>query len=298
MQKNRIKTFSTLIISTVFCLACTAGENMKTKGKFVYTDGSSAINTIDFSSSDLHTSSLYKSIEVGSINHLTRISSNEVLFGECPITSKCIIKQKSIDHGEAVALRAGRLPSYILNHDKLFFYDTESDGSNWLFEIALNSKKGAVKIAKEPIKKTLPNGIKQSISIPVIQISNDSIVYVGEDTQLWQYNIVTKEKAPIKINDCRPILWREKYNQLLCSDWETWSPFLLDLNTKRKTEISILKGAYGFVYNMENDALVYGKTRLKAMVDEAYDIFLYSFIDKNEKRIVKDSHIATGVWLE
>lgn len=292
-----MKIFSILFIPIVFFTACFAGENVRIKRMFVYTDGSSTIDTIDFSSPGLHASSLYRSAEIGSINYLTRANSNAIFFDECPIVGECTIKRLSIDHGKPEVFRKGRLPSYVPIHNKLFFYDTEIDGSNWLYEISENNKAKAVKIAKEPKKKTLPNGVKHSISMPVIQISNDNIVYVGEDEQLWIYNIVKKRIIATRIIDCRPILWIEKHNQLLCSDWEKWSLFLIDVNTREKSELSNLNGAYGFSYDLENDVLVYGRTRLKAMVDEGYDIFLYSIEDKKEKRVGKDTHLAAGVWL-
>lgn len=270
---------------------------MRTKGTFVYTDGSSTIDMIDFSSPSLHASTLYRSAEIGSINHLTKENSDAIFFDECPIAGECTIKRLSIDHGKPEVFLKGRLPSYVPIHSKLFFYNTEADGSNWLYEISGNNKTNALKIAREPKNKTLPNGVKQTISMPVIQISNDNIVYVGEDAQLWIYNILYRKIIATKIIDCRPILWIEKHSQLLCSDWENWSLFLIDVNTKEKSELTNLNGAYGFSYDAESDALVYGRTRLKTMVDEGYDIFLYSIEEKKEKRVGKDRHIAAGVWL-
>jgi len=298
MYQTIKKAFFIPFVFIVLSTACTAGENMNANGKFVFTDGSSTINAIDFSSSEFSTSTIFKSKEVGAINHLIRVDSNTILFGECPISRECVLRQYSIDVGKSEVLRTGRLPSYLPNHKRLFFYDKASDGSNWLYETALDNITEVKKVAKEPSKKVLPNGVKQSVSVPVVQVSNNEIIYVGDDKQLWLYNIIDKKRESTEIKNCRPILWREKHNQLLCSDWETWTPFLLDLNTKRKVKISELKEAYGFAYIKESDTLIYGKTRLKAMVDETYDIFLYSFQNKEEKRIKKNTHLASGVWFK
>lgn len=292
------RIFVVLFCSIVFYAASTVGETMSVNGKLIYTTGGGNINAINFNPDGFNALSLYKSVEVAAIDHLTRANNDTVLFGECPITEECIIKQYSVDTGKSRSLRTGRLPSYIQNHNKLFFYDKATDGSNWLFVSPVKKLSDAIKITKEPKWKTLSNGIKQSITIPVIQISHDDIIFVGEDEQLWLYSMVDKKLVSMGIKDCRPTLWIGKHNQLLCSDWNTWSPFLLDLSTKRKIEISELKGAYGFVYVPESDALIYGRTRSKYFIGEAYDIFYYSFADKKENKIKNDSHMAAGVWFK
>lgn len=296
-MKNIFNVF--LLVYIVLCMACHAGENMNAKGQLVYTSGDGSINAIDFSSPDYNISLLYRSKEVAAIDHLTIVNNDAILFGECPIAGRCAIKQYSVGTGDSSFLRTGRLPGYISNHDRLFFYDRGPDGNSWLLSASLKNLNDAIKIiAKEPELKTLPNGIKQSITMPVIQISNDEILFVGEDGQLWRYNIANQELISMNISDCRPILWRERRNQLLCSDWDTWSLFLLDISTKNIIEMPELKGGYSFVYIPNSDSLVFGRTRSKYFVGEAYDIFQYSFVDKKENKIKKDSHIAAGVWLK
>ncbi len=288
----------TLLATTVLSTSCNTDENMNIEGQLIYTDGGSSVNAIALGTSDYSFSSLYKSKEMSVINHLTRENGNAILFGECAITGECVIKRYPVETGQVALLRSGRLPSYISNHDKLFFYDKASDDDNWLFVTSLGDIKNATKIAEEPKRKTLPNGISQPVTMPVIHISNDEIIFVGKDEQLWLYNIANTKSTPMDIKGCRPILWRDKRDQLLCSDWDTWDIFLLDINTKNKVEVPELKGAYGFVYVPSSDALIYGRTRSRALIGEVYDIFLYSFADKKEKRIKENLHIAGGVWIE
>lgn len=296
MQKIN-KFYIVLLVAITFISSCNAGEYMNTKGHLVYTSGDGSINSINLNSSSLHNSPLYKSESVSVIDNLTRKGYKDILFGECPIAGECIIKHYSVDKKETKVLRTGKLPSYIDIHDKLFFYDEVDHDNNWLFVSSIKNIKNAIKVSKEPKKKTLPNGIKQSITTPVIQISNSEVIFVGEDERLWLYNIMKEKIISTDINNCRPILWVEKQRKLLCSTWDTWTPFLLDLNTKNQVEMPILKRAYGFTYIPEDNALIYGKTRSKNIIGEAYDIFLYSFSDNKEKRIMKDSHISSGVWL-
>ncbi|MCU7836955.1 MAG: hypothetical protein KZQ83_17095 [gamma proteobacterium symbiont of Taylorina sp.] len=291
------KILTIILLSPIlFFSACNAGKYVNAKGRFIYTSGDGSINSINFNTSDFKTLSIYKSKTMSTIDNLVKSDDNTVLFGECPISGGCIIKQYSIDTMQSRLLRTGRLSNYIINHNKVFFYDKASDDKNWLFVASVNNINEARKVAKEPLSITLPNGIKQSIAMPVIQILKNDIIFVGEDKELWEYNIVENKTTPTGIKDCRPALWIDKRDNLLCTSWNKWEPFLLNLNTNNRVKISHLKGAYGFEYIPENDALIYGRTKSKYLIGETYNIYYYSFLDRKEKKIKKDSHIAAGVW--
>ena len=287
-----------LLVSTLVLSICDADESVNINGQLIYTDGGSSVNAISWGSSGCRFSSLYKNEEISAIDHLTRVNSDAVLFGECNVMGDCVIRRYSLDAKQGGVIRTGRMPSYISNHDKLFFYDESFDGKKWLFMAPLGDVKNAEKIFEEPKWMTLPSGINQSVAMPVTQISNDEVIFVGEDRQLWLYDITNSELVPMDIGDCRPILWRNDRDQLLCSDWDTWDMFLLDIRSKGKVDLPGLKGAYGFVYIPSSDALIYGRTRSRFVVGEAYDIFFYSFSNQKEKRIKKDFHLAGGVWIE
>ena len=291
---NHLKT---LLVTAVFFTGCSTDESMNIAGKLIYSDGDGSINAISFNSSGYGISSLYKSESISAINYITRENNEIILFDEC-ISGRCSIKQYSMKTRQARLLRSGRFPSQLRNHDKLFFYDELPGGDNWLFEATLDDIKNTIRISEEPRWKTLPSGIKQPITMPVVQISNDEIIFVGKDGHLWLYNVSSTESSSMGINDCRPMLWRGEHNQLLCSDWDTWDVFLLDIKTRDKAEIPELKGAYGFVYVPSSDALIYGRTRSRFIFGEAYDIFFYRFSNKKEKRIKKDAHLAEGIWME
>jgi len=289
-------SFKIILATAALITGCNADESMNIKGQLIYTNGGGGVNAIAFGVYEYEFSSLYKSKEVAAINHLTRENGNAVLFDECTM-AECSIKLYPMRTGKVRLLRSGKLPSYISNHDKLFFYDKASDGNSWLYVTSLEDIKNVTKITEEPTWKTLPNGISQSVTVPVIHISNDEVIFVGKDEQLWLYNIANTKLAPMDIKGCRPVLWMDKRDQLLCSDWNTWDTFLLDIKTKNKVEMTDLKGAYGFVYVPSSDALIYGRTRSRLIIGEAYDIFLYSFADKKEKIIKENSYFAGGVWI-
>lgn len=287
-----------LIVITIFITSCSTDENMNIEGQLVYTTGGNSINSIDLGVSEYTYSSLYSSKGITAINHLTKKSNDVILFSECAI-GECVIKEYSVMNGKITSLHSGIWPSYISNHNKLFFYDTipDEDKSNWLFATTLKGENAIIKIAKEPKWKTLPNGISHPITIAPIQISNDEILFIGEDEKLLLYNIVNAKLTSMDIENCRPMLWIDRRGQLLCLNWITWELFLLDIDTRNKIDLPELKDTYGFVYVSGLDALVYGRTRSRALIGEAPDIFLYLFTDKKEIKIRENSHIAGGVWL-
>jgi len=286
-----------LLITAVFFSGCNADGSMKVAGKLIYTDGGGGIYSITFNSSAYNVSSLYKSEGISAINHLTKGSGKEILFDEC-ISGKCGIKRYSLNAGQAILLRSGSLPSYMLNHDKLFFYDELDGGDNWLFVASLDDINNAARISEAPRWRMFPSGVKQPVTIPVIQISNDEIIFVGKDGQLWLYNVSNTESSKMDIEGCRPMLWVGGRSQLLCSDWDAWDIYLLDIKTGDRIDMPQMKGAYGFVYVPSSDALIYGRTRSSFIFGEAYDIFFYRFSDKNEQKINEDIHLAGGVWIE
>ena len=261
-----------LLVTVVFFVGCNVSEDMNISGKLIYTDGGSRINSIDFNSSKHNISTLYKSEGISAINYLVKTNTEEILFDEC-LNGKCSIKQYSMNTGQTKSLRSGSLPGYMANHDKLFFYDELDGESNWLFVTSLDDISDETRISKEPGYRTLSSGIKQSVTTPVVQISNDETIFVGKDGQLTLYNVPNTSSSMMDIKGCRPMLWRGGRNQLLCSDWDTWDMFLLDIKTGDKMDMPELKGAYGFVYVPSSDALIYGRIRSNFIFGEAYDIF-------------------------
>lgn len=286
-----------LLVATVLLTSCAMDKKMFLEGKLIYTVRGGELGSISFTGSGNKHSIIYTSKELSTINALTSVSGNTLLFDEC-VNGACALKSYSIENGRATHLRTGRLPTYISKYGKLFFYDESYDGSHLLFSSSLDDINDTTIIAEEPKAKLLPNGISQTITSPVVSKSNHEIIFIGKDENLWEYDFVNAKLLPMNIDGCRPIAWRDELNQLLCSDLNTWELFLLNMQDMSKEDIPVLKGAYGFVYVPTNDILIYGKTRSRALISETYDIFAYSFSNKKEIIIKKDSHIAGGIWLD
>ncbi|MGB4924234.1 MAG: hypothetical protein WBO98_08640, partial [Candidatus Nitrotoga sp.] len=71
----------------------------------------------------------------------------------------------------------------------------------------------------------------------------------------------------------------------------------ITLKTGHAEKLPQLKGASGLVYLPNDDVIIYGKSRMRMLISETYDIFAYSFDTKKEIKLRTSSHISSGVWL-
>ena len=292
------RLLSVSLVTAMLVAGCDAVKTMSIEGVLIYTSGGNGLNAIAFDASATSFSPLYRGESVSAINHLAKETDKTVLFSEC-VLGECSIRRYSAETGRVTLLRSGWLPTYVSSHGKLFFYDSDRDGAKWLFVAALENINAATKIAKEPRGKVLSNGVHYSATLAVVQISNDEIVFLGVEERLWSYNIATAGLTSMDIDSCRPMLWMDRRRQFLCSNpWDESTPFLLDIDSKKKTPIPELRRARGFVYVANEDALIYGRLRSSHLILEVSDIFLYSFADGREKKIRGNSRFAGGVWLE
>lgn len=274
---------------------------VKMQGHLIYTDGGKNIRVLDLSSPQTHNEAIYQgaaNVSVSVIGTLTKVNNDIFIFDERPVTGKSMIRKYSFQNKSVLPLYPGILPCYMSKYGKLLFYETSGNNSGWLLLSDLDGNKESIKkIATEPEKKLLANGIRISTTTLIIPISTDEVVFYGEKDQLWRYNLFESELIATGIKNCKPLVWRDKTKQLLCRDWDSSEVFLIDINTKSKISLRKLKDAYGFVYIEKADSLVYGRTKSRFPFGERYDIYLYSINDENEKVIESNSHIAGGIWM-
>ena len=277
------------VLALCFAGSCT-DKDMNIKGQLIYRDGGGSIEAIDLESPEFSKSLVYKNKTHTHINHVDKTSDATFLFSECDLGT-CTIKQYSIDLGDIRELRVGLWPSYIRGHEKMFFYERGADDTKWLFMASMKDINEVSKIARKPEDEGFT-----SLTMPVIQVSPDEVIFIGEDSQLWSYNIKNSETTKTGAENCRPYLLRTKSNQILCKGQNTWAPYLLDMDKKEKIELPEREGAYSFVYLEQIDAFIFGRTR-GVVVAEIPELFLYSFTDKKETRIKKYAHMASGFWI-
>ena len=278
--------------------SCNIHNGMNLTGKLVYSGGSSEIKTVDLAS--LASATLYKSPHnVALIAHLTKVTPDLILFDECPVTESCVIKELNLSNGETKTLHTGQMPIYVAEHDCLFFYDrSEYQNDNALLMAKRNEIAARHKVANMPPPKRLPNGNLLPVATPAIQISQDEVVFVGEDHQLWIYRISESTLFPTEVKDCLPQVWRNQTQELLCYDWNSWELYAIDLQTKQKKVMSFLKRAHGLLYVPEDDLLIYGKSRLYFLISETSDIFAYSFATSERVKLRPHAHISSGILVK
>ncbi len=294
------KSISYLLIFLLFFTSCNIRDDfeMKIKGCLVYTGGGNEIKILDFNkATEPEPVTLYKNPKITQISQITKKTNNVIYFQEWRRRKGNCIKECIIDLKKTKIIRSGRLPVYIHERKSLFYYDKISKNKAWLLESSIHAVEKGKKIAPEPKKKLLPNGLQLSLTEPVIQLSTKKILFYGDGEQLWIYDTEANKLEPLDIRDCRPVFWMDKKALLFCYDIDTWMPLLLNLKTKEKTEIKKLKGAYGIVYIPETDTIIYGKSRYVFPIGEGSDIYMYSFNDKEEVKIKSNAHIKSGIWI-
>ncbi len=272
-------------------------ETVKLSGQLVYSAGSNDISLIELRNLKYYS---LGSFSTDSINHLTKLSDHVILFEDCAGIRKpnCLLREFDMDAKTPTTLRSGYLPTYILESKTLLFYDLdEESGQKWLYVADIRTPGTARKIAKAPVDMTLPNGLTYPLITQPIQISTDEVIFVGEDQNLWIFQISNSKLTATGIKACAPYVWRKRTQQLISYDWNSQEFHQITLKTGHAEKMPQLKGASGLVYLPNDDVIIYGKSRMHMLISETYDIFAYSFDTKKEIRLRARSHISSGVWL-
>lgn len=266
-------------------------------GRLVYTDRSNHLGEIDFTSDGGVRRFLYQGEGISTVSTLTEVDESRVIFDSCSM-GNCDLKSLSLGDENVTHLREGRYPVYVRSHDSLFFFSDLEGVERWLVAAPLDDLSNVTKVAKAPIKSVKAGIVSQSMVTPVVPVSDEKVIFVGEDGWLWSYSFSNNVVARTKFKDCRPILWRKKESQLLCATWDMWEVFLLDLKSGYRMRLEELDDAHGFVYAEGSDSLVYGKMQPEYIILEAHDIFMYEFSSGKETRIYKDAYMAGGLWFD
>lgn len=272
-------------------------ETIKLSGQLVYSAGGNDISLIELNNL---THSNLGSFATDSINNFTRLSANAVIFEDCDGLREpnCLLKEFDSRTKSLNTLRSGQLPTYVPESKVILFYEQdEVSREGWLHIADIKTPSTSRKIAKAPSSPDLKIGWFYYVR-PVIQISPNNVLLVGEDFQLWNYDISLSVLNPIGIKNCLPQFIRSNTQQLICYDAKTQGVYQIDLNSQRVELLPQLKGAHGFVYIPKYDTVIYGKTRLYMLMFETSDIWAYDFGKQEKVKIQSKADIASGVWLE
>lgn len=277
---------------------CSMGEHVDLSGRLIYSGGGKDIEIINLDS--MESGTIYEDIHNGTtITRLTKVTPDKFIFEECPVTEACVLKEFDISSRTSKTLCTGRMPTYVPESKTLFFYDYSKDNKEkWLFVSDLGAMDDARKVAKAPADKVLPNGLRYPLMTPVIQISADEVALVGEDEQLWIYQISESNLKPTGIKHSFPEIWRSQTQQLIYYDWESKEYHQIDWKTKRSEKLPQIDDAFGLTYIPKHDALVFGEGSLHFLISERYDIYAYSFENKKKVKLRSHASIWSGFWLE
>lgn len=277
---------------------CSMGEHVELSGDLIYTGRGKDIGLIDLDSMEYQV--IYEGMHHGTtITRLTKVTADKFIFEECPVTEACVLKEFDMSSRTSKTLRTGRMPTYVAESNKVFFYDSSKDDKKeWLFVSDWGAMDTARKVAKAPAPKVLPNGLRYPLMTPAIQISADAVALVGEDEQLWVYHISESKLEPTGIKHSFPKVWRSQTQQLICYDWELKEYYQIDLKTRRSDKLPQLKGTFGHTYIPKHDALVFGEASLHFLISERYDIYAYSFEKRKRVKLRSHASISSGFWLE
>lgn len=290
------------LFGALILMSCHMNDKIKLSGGFVYSPGGMHIELWRFESKNF--SVVYTSPRNAStIATLTRVTNERFIFGECPVTGECLLKEFDMKTGEAKTLFPGTKPSYIPESKSLFFYNV-SNGlqpqDNWLYIVDISTLDSPRKVAKAPPNNNPQRKWWTETVTKAIQTSSDEVLFVGEDTQLWKYSISQSVVTPTRIENCLPQFFRSRTKQLVCYDFRLKNISLIDLNTKYVEPLPQLKGAFGLIYIPKHDVVIYTKTRLYWGISETTDIWAYSFDTQEITRVSsgEPAAISSGFWLE
>ena len=227
-------------------------------------------------------------------------------------------------NNKTLKLGEGSKPLYISKYDMLFFYSKSKDG------LWLNLKKGD--LVKNLMKAPMPftkwarshELYGEFIESAPIEISEDLIVFVGENRNLWAYNIKINELKDSGITNCTPRAYRTSKKEIVCESFMNRTYFLLpfpdeyfsilplsfygksfltigekpNIKILKMEELPIPKHSSSFVYLPKHDALAYSTTKWKFPIGERYPIEIYDFKTHKTKEILSNHLFRSGVWLE
>ncbi len=277
------------------CILMTAslyswGEAMPLSGKLVYGQ-SNAIYSLDLLM--LEDRIIYKERKGFSIFvHLTKIDNKCLLFEDEP---HHLIKELNLKTGAIKKVRSGYSPQYIVDHQKLFFYDALPDKAQvGLFVADIEDPTQSARLVHEgPF----------AMPMQVIQASKDDVIF-SQNNNLLKYNIVTAVLDEVPIDNCTlPKTMRSATDQLLCFDASAQHYFLSDLKGEKVEHLPSLEGSSAAAFYIpEYDVLMFSKARLQLFppMGEVNDIWAYSFMDNKNIRLQKNATIGLGaaVWVE
>lgn len=266
---------------------------------------------------DLKTKKAYEVLENNAED--LSIYANNVMF-----TEEGCIKSFNLKTMQVSEVTKGVKPYFNEQYSKLLYYD-KIGSETWLCS-KIGEKINKINLAPMPFTKWTKSFemFGERIETSPIPVSNNIVVFVGNNRNLWMYNVTSEEVKDTGISNCIPRVFRTNKNQLLCesfsdriyylvpisansfdklplSSYEKNGLFIkgIDGNALKIEILPIPKHSASFVYIQKNDALIYGTAKGSLIpFGERYPIMAYDFSKKKTQEILPSFSYESAVWVD
>jgi|GEM_PF-6943407 hypothetical protein len=296
--KNKLLIYS--IIGVIIIIFLLIKSNPITKeetkkeiqmhGSVMFTDGTGTISKLDLEIKKIDT--VLNSSRNGFIS-ITRISKDEFILNE----SRGLVKY-DVNTGNIHSMRTGLRQTFIKEYKKLFFYDDiKGLDRAGLYMASIDSLDNAILLTKAPER---PN----EFVVP-IQIASDKIIFIGEDYNLWIYNISSGKLTTTGISGkYNPIAWISNRKILLCnvSGGGMQNIYEINLETKDiKETTSNYSDEVGLIYIDKYDASIYCRMISGLCGDlsaSSHNLYVYFYKEDRNIKIASDVRMYSGVYID
>ena len=281
--------YKALIVLLLLCLNTHILYAIDFSGILIYSQGNTifSMNLQSFKKKSIYVS------EKGRLSHKTCISfkDNDTIY----FSYEGNFVSLKISENRIKKIDKGILPMYIKKHNTIIYYKQSIDGKLGIYKNNLSNKKA------EPIiqfdSKINNNKIFFSYLKPVVQISNNEIVFVGKNMNLCSYDIKNNRLYEFSIQNCIPVLYLSESKNIICADITRNTGVFRLLSLDKMVFIKGYSSVYTpIVYLPEYNSILYNKTEAKFSFEnfvfrEIYPLYLFSFNNNKEEKLLDNEYI-------
>ncbi|WP_124327435.1 hypothetical protein [Desulfonema ishimotonii] len=263
---------------------------MELSGKLIFTCGN-GLCSLDLNSLSIKEIIKYK----GPMALQTSVSlfDDKVL-----IDSRGRLKKIDLITGGEQDLFAGEYPYYAATHDYLFFYRWSNENKTRKL-VAKKMKAGTELVTLTIYMKPFKINDLFIERVPPVQISDDEVLFIGNDFSLNCYNMATGESVSLGIKNIQPFIYRSKTGQVLCFDYSNIRWLLFSPDDKNTTYIDDPPLFYTPVaYIPDKDIMIYTTDELSPSgLEEISFVMAFDFESGIKKKLIHGQGTFGAVWI-
>ncbi len=286
MKKSFVIFLQAIFLIT--SISCSKWGETGLKGKLLYSCNTTHLYRLDLSS--LNEDIIYQENDFYFICYLTSVSNQKIVFSGKQPGSTYVLRLLDLLDNKVKTLREGFSSTYMAKHNVLFFYVrhepfTFKDSMD-LYVGKLDSLENSTLICQLGKPAIGSYSINET---PVVQISEDKIVFHGINNMIYEYDYSTGEISETGLRNLYPIAWREKTGELICGDLKGEDFFLANLPNKKVQPINLGKETMGWTYIKEYDILLYSQKIIEWGI-----IYSYNFSNTKNERLKFNATIMSN----